>query len=68
MGKLKIKLLASQGTPAIVYEEGVRRIEKLFFQGCYELVEENPDVCFFLQEELNMQRFIRFLSGIIMCL
>ena len=48
MDKLKIKLLASQGTPAIVYEGGVRRIDKLFFQGSYELVEENPDVLFFL--------------------
>jgi L-fucose isomerase-like protein len=45
---LNIKLLATQGTPASFFENSVKRIEKLIAPGDYEIVDEKPDILFFL--------------------
>lgn len=48
MTTLRIKLLASQGTPDIVFKNAVNQIDKLISTNRYELTESNPDVLFFL--------------------
>ncbi|MBK7173675.1 MAG: hypothetical protein IPH84_10690 [Bacteroidales bacterium] len=48
MAALKIKLLASQGTAASIFENAGSRIEKLIAPANYELVEDSPDILFFL--------------------
>lgn len=55
MTKLKIKLLAFQGAPDVVFKNAVKRIEKLISPEEYMLTENNPEVLFFLSggSELN---------------
>lgn len=48
MSKLKIKLLAFQGAPEAVFQNAVFRIEKLISPENYTLVENDPEVLFFL--------------------
>jgi L-fucose isomerase-like protein len=48
VAKLKIKLLAFQGAPDAIFKNAVSRLEKLIPQENYTLVEDHPDVLFFL--------------------
>ena len=48
MIQLKVKLLSSRGTPDAIFENAVKRIEKLIPHGNYSLTENDPDVLFFL--------------------
>jgi L-fucose isomerase-like protein len=48
VAKLKIKLLATAGTPEDIFINAGKRIEKLVSTEKYELTESNPDVLFFL--------------------
>lgn len=48
MTKLRIKLLAFQGAPDSFFKNAVKRIEKLISPDDYILVENEPDVLFFL--------------------
>jgi len=46
--KLKVKLLAFQNAPDSIFENAVRRVEKLISPENFTLTESNPDVMFFL--------------------
>jgi L-fucose isomerase-like protein len=46
--QLKVKLLSSRGAPDTIFENAVKRIEKLFPTGAFTITENDPDVLFFL--------------------
>jgi L-fucose isomerase-like protein len=46
--ELKVKLLSSRGAPEAIFENAVKRIEKLIPHGNYSLTESDPDILFFL--------------------
>jgi len=48
MTPLKIKLLAFRGAPDAVFENADMQIQKLIASENYVLVDENPDVLYFL--------------------
>lgn len=48
MTQLKIKLLAFQGAPDALFNDGIKRIEKLIEPKNYTLVDSDPDLLFFL--------------------
>ena len=48
MTKLKVKLLAFQGASKAVFNNAVKRVDKLISPGNYTLAESDPDVLFFL--------------------
>ncbi|HBG71128.1 MAG: hypothetical protein A2W93_02510 [Bacteroidetes bacterium GWF2_43_63] len=48
MARLKIKLLAFKGAPDAVFENTDKQIQKLIASENYVLVDDNPDVLFFL--------------------
>ena len=57
--KLKIKLLAFQGAPESVYQNGMARLARLISPEKFDLAESNPDVLFFLSggsEQLAAQQ------------
>ncbi|MDD2564099.1 MAG: hypothetical protein PHU27_07795 [Salinivirgaceae bacterium] len=48
MTQLRIKLLAFQGAPDTIFNDGIQRIEKLIKPQNYTLVDSDPDLHFFL--------------------
>ena len=48
MTQLKVKLLSSRGAPDAIFENAVKRIEKLIQRDNYTLTESDPDILFFL--------------------
>lgn len=59
MGKIRVKLLAYQGAPKSVFDNGEEKVKSVFPAENVEFVQENPEVLFFLtggseEEALNL--------------